>query len=104
MRTPPGIGFTPGQMSTFRVLVHLPNFIKLYSRLFKDKRIGMHAKFVLLLGVAYVLMPLDLIANFLIPFGWIDDIIVMYVAANVFVKLCPQRVVDEHVEIIDQGG
>ena len=87
-----------------RVLVHLPNFIKLYTRLYRDKRVGPVAKGVLIFTVLYVLSPIDLIWNFLIPFGWIDDIIVAIVGLRMFIKLCPARVVEEHVEIIDQGA
>lgn len=104
MRQPPGTGFRPGQMDTLRLLIHLPNFAKLYMRLYRDARVGPVAKAVLIVTVLYVLSPIDLIANFLIPFGWIDDIIVAIVGLRTFIKLCPRRVVAEHVEIIDQGA
>lgn len=104
MRTPSSIGFTPGQMSTLKFLAHLPNFIKLYARLYADKRISTLAKSVLVIGIIYFLMPLDLVTDFLVPLGWIDDIIVMVGALWLFMKMCPRRIVEEHVEIIDQGG
>jgi len=81
MRTPPGIGFNPGRMDTWRMLVHLPSFIKLYTRLW-----------------------IDALSDFLIPLGWVDDAAVLTAALWTFVKLCPRRVVQEHVEIIDEGG
>ncbi len=104
MREQSGIGFSPGQMSTLRVLVHLPNFLKLYLRLYRDKRVGPIARGVLIITVLYVLSPIDLIWNFLVPFGLIDDIIVAIVGLRMFIKLCPERVVEEHVEIIDKGA
>lgn len=104
MRQPPGTGFNPGQMDTLRVLMHLPNFFKLYMRLYRDPRVGPVAKAVLVFTVLYVLSPIDLIWNFLVPFGWIDDIIVAIVGLKMFIRLCPRRVVSEHVEIIDQGA
>jgi hypothetical protein len=33
-----------------------------------------------------------------------DDAAVMAGALWAFVKLCPKRIVEEHVEIIDSGG
>lgn len=104
MRQPPGTGFSPGQMSTLRLLMHLPSFIKLYSRLYRDPRVGSVARAVLVFTVLYVLSPIDLICNFLVPFGLIDDIIVAVVGLKTFIRLCPKRVVAEHVEIIDQGA
>ncbi len=104
MSTRPDLGFTPGQMSTMRLLMHLPNFIKLYTRLFADKRVSSLAKALVVVAIAYFLMPLDTLTDFLIPLGWIDDAAVLTGALWAFVKLCPRRVVEEHVEIIDSGG
>lgn len=104
MRTPPDMGFNPGQMGTLKLLMHLPNFIKLYTRLFADKRVSTLAKGLIVAGLAYFVMPLDAITDFLIPLGWMDDAAVMTGVLWAFIKLCPKRVVDEHVEIIDSGG
>ncbi len=104
MRTPPGIGFNPGRMNTWRMLVHLPNFFKLYARLWHDKRVGVLARAVLALGVLYFIVPVDALSDFIIPLGWADDTIVLMAALWAFIKLCPRRVVQEHVEIIDEGG
>lgn len=104
MAEPPGIGFKPGQMNALRMLAHLPNFLKLYVRLFQDRRISWLPKTVLVLGVLYVLMPLDALSDLMLPLGLTDDALVLGAALWAFVKLCPRRVVEEHVEIIDQGG
>ena len=104
MEMPPGLGFQPGSMSTLRILAHLPNFIKLYTRLFGDKRVGFVPKAVLVLGIAYAVLPMDAIFDYALPVGLVDDTVVMGVALWTFIKLCPRRIVQEHVEIIDQGG
>ncbi|MGC9319951.1 MAG: DUF1232 domain-containing protein [Armatimonadota bacterium] len=49
-------------------------------------------------------MPSDLMPDLLIPLGWVDDSAVAIGALWSFIKLCPRRIVQEHVEIIDQGG
>lgn len=94
-----------GRGNSLRLLLHLPNLARLYWRLFKDPRVGWLAKLVLLAGVAYVLVPIDMIIDlpFAIP-GYLDDAIVMALALKAFIKLCPPNVVREHVMIIDQGG
>jgi len=104
MKTPPSTGFKPGAMNTARLLAHLPNFIKLYWRLFTDKRVSWLPKAVMVVGLAYALMPIDAIFDFALPIGLVDDSVVALGALWVFIKLCPKRIVQEHVEIIDQGG
>ncbi|MGD9497019.1 MAG: YkvA family protein [Armatimonadota bacterium] len=104
MRQPSGIGFAPGRMDTWRLLVHLPNFVKLYTRLWKDKRVSWVARAVLIAGALYAIVPIDAITDFLAPLGLTDDLAVVTATLWAFVKLCPRRVVAEHVEIIDQGG
>ena len=104
MRTPSGMGFNPGQMNNVKLLMHLPNFVKLYTRLFQDKRVSSIAKALPVIGIAYFLMPLDAVTDFLVPLGWVDDATIMVGALWAFIKMCPKRVVEEHVEIIDQGG
>lgn len=90
-----------------RFLMHLPNFIRLYWRLLRDPRVGMLAKLVMVLGITYVVIPLDLLPIYLAPLaglGLLDDIIVFYIASRAFIRLCPRTVVEEHVYLIDQGG
>lgn len=87
-----------------RLLIHLPNFVKLYTRLWRDKRVGPLARAILVAGLLYVIMPIDALADLMVPLGWSDDVVVAVAALWGFVKLCPPRVVAEHVEIIDQGG
>lgn len=92
-------------MSTLRIMAHLPNFIKLYTRLLADKRVSLLPKVVLVLGIAYALLPTDALFD-LTPYGigLVDDGVVLVTALWTFIKLCPRRIVQEHVEIIDQGG
>ncbi len=104
MPTPPSMGFKPGSMNTLRLLAHLPNFIKLYVRLFQDKRVSWLPKAVLAAGVLYFIVPVDAIIDYALPVGMVDDMGVLIAALWAFIKLCPKRVVQEHVEIIDQGG
>lgn len=86
-----------------RLLRHLPNFVKLYWRLFKDRRVPLRAKAILLAAVLYVVNPFDVLPDFLFPFiGTIDDLAVMLFAARWFISLCPPDVVQEQVRAINQ--
>jgi len=99
-------GFPKNPLRAARFILHLPNFFKLYWRLFTDRRVSLLPKIVLVLGVAYLLVPTDIIFDFLPlpPLGWLDDTVVLIMAGKAFMALCPRRVVEEHVRLIDEGG
>lgn len=98
-----------------RVLYHLPNYAKLVRRLWKDPRVPLYRKGILVLsgfvslGVAavYVAMKIDLLPD-VVPFlGRLDDLgMVMFLAfapgAWLFIRLSPPEVVAEHVAAIDE--
>ena len=91
--------------STLHYLMHAPSFIRLFWRLYRDPRVWFLPKLILAIGVLYFVSPLDLVPGFpWVGIGYIDDVIVLYAAARVFIWLCPRQVVDEHVRLIDQGG
>lgn len=84
-----------------RLLWHLPNFVKLYWRLFKDARVPLRAKAVLVAAILYLLTPLDFLPDFpLLLLGRIDDLVVLIFGARWFISLCPPDVVQEHVREI----
>ena len=95
MASPPS-GLTTWQV--FRLIWHLPNFAKLYWRLFRDRRVPLRAKALLVAALLYVLDPVDLLPEFLFPFiGTLDDLVVVVLAARWFISLCPPDVVQERV-------
>ncbi|MCI0338935.1 MAG: DUF1232 domain-containing protein [Acidobacteria bacterium] len=62
----------------------IPNFIKLLYRLFKDSRVPLAEKALLIGTIAYVISPLDFIPD-LIPFvGQVDD---LYLIALVLLRM-----------------
>ena len=90
-----------GLMSALRI----PDFIRLFWRLYRDRRVWFLPKFILFLGVLYTVSPVDLIPGFPLVFlGWLDDIVVLFLSAKAFLKLSPNNVVYEHVRLIDEGG
>ncbi len=91
--------------ATLRFAVHLPNLVRLYWRLLRDPRVSWLPKVVLIAGVLYFVVPLDLLPDFpLVGLGWLDDLAVLIAATQMFIRLCPRRVVQEHVRLIDEGG
>ncbi len=60
-------------------------------------------KLLLILVIAYVFMPLDLLPDFIAGLGQLDDLIVIFLGLRGFVRLCPREVVREHVQAIAAG-
>jgi uncharacterized membrane protein YkvA (DUF1232 family) len=86
-----------------RLLWHLPNFAKLYWRLFKDPRVPLQAKALFIATIVYILSPFDLLPGLLFPFlGALDDLTVLVLAARWFIALCPPDVVQEQVKRISE--
>ena len=91
-----------------RFLLHLPRFVKLAVRLFVDSRVPIHRKAILVLteliavmfAIIYFVFPLDF--DFLPVIGKLDDLLIALFLISapgvwLFVKLCPQPIVLEHV-------
>ena len=107
-------GKGPGSFRLFRLLLHVPNFVKLTWRLFFDERVPIHRKAILILAellaiifaAAYLINPLDF--DFLPIIGRFDDIVIgafliLIPSAWLFIKLCPEHIAREHVERISRG-
>ena len=89
----------------FNLILNIPKLIRLYYRLFKDPRTPFHLKTILVLAVLYVLSPIDLIPDLLLPFfGQIDDLIILIAALRYFLKNCPPEIVAEHIQAIEVGN
>jgi uncharacterized membrane protein YkvA (DUF1232 family) len=70
---------------------------RLVLRLLQDNRVPTWLKVGIPLIVAvYFLSPIDLIPDFIIGPGQLDDLGVVLLGMNLLVKLAPQSVVDEH--------
>jgi uncharacterized membrane protein YkvA (DUF1232 family) len=86
-----------------RLLWHLPNFLRLYWRLYRDPRVPLGAKAGLTAAVLYLISPIDLLPDYWLPLlGFADDIGVLWIASRWFIAACPPAVVTEHVRRIDR--
>jgi uncharacterized membrane protein YkvA (DUF1232 family) len=87
---------------TLEVLTHLPNFVRLYWRLFRDRRVPIWPKALLVGALAYVVLPFDLIPDVLPLIGEVDDLVIVLAAARWFIGWCPPEIVREHARAIDR--
>jgi uncharacterized membrane protein YkvA (DUF1232 family) len=105
MRFAEKVAFYTSPMGKLRLLSQAPNFIRLYWRVFTDRRVSVLPKLVLLAGIVYFVSPLDLLPDFpFVGLGWTDDIAVMIVCGRLFISMAPRSVVEEHVRLIDEGA
>jgi uncharacterized membrane protein YkvA (DUF1232 family) len=105
------VGISPGSLPRFlftgkalRVLAHLPDFARLYWRLFRDRRVSILAKALLVLTLVYVVWPFDVIPDFIPVIGEMDDVGIVLSGLWLFIRLCPPAVVLERVREISQRG
>ena len=87
-----------------QVFAYLPEFARLYWRLFRDRRVPFLAKAWLVLVCGYLVSPIDLIPAWFVFFGQIDDLILVAAGLWLFIRLCPPHVVREHVQTIATEG
>jgi uncharacterized membrane protein YkvA (DUF1232 family) len=69
--------------------------IKVYQLLLKDRRTPFLAKAFLALAVGYLLMPFDIIPDFIPVVGLLDDVIIVPALIFIAVKLIPKDLVSE---------
>ena len=85
------------------LIPQLPNFIRLGWRLFRDRRIPMSLKSMVVVGVLYILSPFDIMPDFFFPgLGYLDDLTMLAFIGYAFIRWSPPAVVNEHVSAI--GG
>jgi len=92
-----------GAGRAWQVLLHLPSILRLYWRLFRDERVSVWPKALLVAAVAYVVLPIDVIPDVLPLVGEVDDVVILLLAARWFVQWCPPEIVREHVRAISAG-
>lgn len=110
-------GRTPRSFKFLKFLYHLPNFLKLAWRLFRDPGVPIHRKAILVVFVifaaifigVYFLSPWDLIPEAITGIvGFIDDpivptVVILLPGIYLFIKTSPKEIVYEHVQRIDRG-
>jgi len=80
----------------------LPMYIRLIWALLRDRRVPVAQKLILAGIVGYLVLPIDLIPDFVPVLGQLDDIAVVLLGLDLFMRSAPQDVVDEHLGRIAQ--
>jgi uncharacterized membrane protein YkvA (DUF1232 family) len=88
--------FAAGRKTQVReVAQFLPDCIRLFRRLGSDPRVPRRAKIGLVVLVAYLVSPIDLIPDFIPVAGLFDDAVLAALAAGYLVRTAGRAVVEE---------
>jgi uncharacterized membrane protein YkvA (DUF1232 family) len=74
----------------------LVSHVQLTVRLLREPGVPLLTKALPIVAALYVISPLDLIPDFLPVLGQLDDLGVILIAIEAFLKVCPAGVVDFH--------
>jgi uncharacterized membrane protein YkvA (DUF1232 family) len=76
--------------------------IKLIGRLMADSRVNIFIKVLPLASLGYLILPADLIP--VVPFiSALDDVAILWIGSTLFVELCPDDVVKEHMQSLESN-
>ncbi|MGA7870844.1 MAG: hypothetical protein WCA22_08080 [Candidatus Binatus sp.] len=91
----------PAQLG--RLVMYLPQFVRLFYRLITESRVPVLAKMVPAMGLLLMVTPPALELDMIPIIGELDWLLIGYLALKVFIWLCPPDVVREHVQQIGRG-
>ena len=75
--------------------------MRLSWRLMKDQRVPLRAKATVVLVVLYVISPVDLIPEIVIPhLGFAEDILLLLLAVQYLIRCAPLELVTTHAKEI----
>ena len=77
--------------------------LRLVWLLFKDGRVPLWVKSVLPASLLYLISPVDFVPDVILGLGQLDDLGVILVGMALFVKLCPQDVVQDYLDQLEYG-
>ncbi len=75
---------------------------RLSVRLVREPRVPVFAKGIPLLAALYVASPFDVAPDILPILGQIDDLGILLLAIEIFIRVCPAPAVDHHRAAIEQ--
>ena len=81
----------------------LPNVVKLLTRLMRDRRVSMRRKAFIGAVIIYVVSPVDLIPDFVIGIGRLDDLVLVSLAIDHLMSGTDEAVVREHWDGTEDG-
>jgi uncharacterized membrane protein YkvA (DUF1232 family) len=73
--------------------MNLFNSFRIAWRLMWDSRVPVSAKAIPVLAVLYVLSPIDILPDFVVGLGQLDDLAILLLGTQLFISMSPQDIV-----------
>ncbi|MCA0457022.1 MAG: DUF1232 domain-containing protein [Chloroflexi bacterium] len=70
--------------------------IRLTWHLIRDPRVPLWAKAIPFVGLLYVISPIDILPDFMIGLGQLDDLAIVLGGMRLFASVVPEHIVEEH--------
>jgi uncharacterized membrane protein YkvA (DUF1232 family) len=80
----------------FGALGQFVRTFRLVWRLMQDPRVPILPKLIIPAAILYVLSPIDLIPDFILGLGQVDDLAIFFFSIKFFIAMCPPDIVEEH--------
>lgn len=87
---------TGAKRTVMGTISEIPNFLRLLYGLITDRRVANIDKLVVAGAVAYILLPLDIIPDFIPFLGEVDDVFLLILAIQRLITNAGRAVVSEH--------
>ncbi|HTE47488.1 MAG TPA: YkvA family protein [Gemmatimonadaceae bacterium] len=89
-------GATRAKRTVMYYIRQLPQYLRLLSGLMSDRRVGIVDKLLVVGAMAYIIMPIDLIPDFIPFFGEIDDLYLLVLALQRLIANAGRAAVLDH--------
>ena len=80
------------------ILAEIIKNIKLIWRLLNDRRVPSWLKMIIPATLLYLLFPVDIVPDIVPGLGQLDDIAVILLGLKLFVEMCPEEIVRQHLD------
>ena len=78
------------------LLLNFTGTLRLVMKLMLDRRVPWRLKVLLPAAISYIVLPIDLVPDFLVIVGRVDDLVVLILAIVLFLGFAPRDIVMEH--------
>jgi uncharacterized membrane protein YkvA (DUF1232 family) len=98
---------TPQNRKSPGFWVELINSFRLAWRLIRDQRVPWLIKLIPLIVLMYIVSPIDLLPDFVIGLGQLDDLTLLILGVQVFILISPRSIVQQHrdeINGVNRGG
>lgn len=80
----------------FRLFFILFDRVIYYKNIFTDPRSPLRAKLLLAFTIGYLIMPFDLVPDFIPFFGQLDDLVIVMWLLTKSIKMIPEQIKRDH--------